>query len=171
MLKYTLKRLGLSVLILLGVSLIIYALIRSMPTDYVTAKVLETSQYLSEEDVAEIVEKDLIGGEVIDRLLYVDPNTAEKVTKQEDINFYKKQVRVALHGCGSINPEDISESIGAGAFLQAGVTAVTFAVTEGWHYGEEALDAAELAVPATAATALTIGKTEEAWARSFADPA
>ena len=68
------------------------------------------------DDVAEIVEKDLIGGEVIDRLLYVDPNTAEKVTKQEDINFYKKQVRVALHGCGSINPEDINESIGAGAF-------------------------------------------------------
>ena len=68
------------------------------------------------EDVAEIVEKDLIGGEVIDRLLYVDPNTAEKVTKQEDINFYKKQVRIALHGCGSINPEDINESIGAGAF-------------------------------------------------------
>ena len=68
------------------------------------------------EDVAEIVEKDLIGGEVIDRLLYVDPNTAQKVTKQDDINFYKKQVRVALHGCGSINPENIKESIGAGAF-------------------------------------------------------
>ena len=67
-------------------------------------------------------------------------------------------------------PENV-QSIGAGAFLQAGVTAVNFAVTEGWHYGEEALDAAELAVPATAATALTIGKTEEAWARSFADPA
>ena len=68
------------------------------------------------EDVAEIVEKDIIGGEIIERLLYVDPNTAEKVTKQEDINFYKKQVRVALHGCGSINPENINESLGAGAF-------------------------------------------------------
>ena len=44
------------------------------------------------EDVAEIVEKDIENGEVIDRLLYVDPNTAEKITKQEDINFYKKQV-------------------------------------------------------------------------------
>ena len=68
------------------------------------------------EDVAEIFEKDILGGEVIERLLYVDPNTAEKVTKQEDINFYKKQVRVALHGCGSINPENIEESLGAGAF-------------------------------------------------------
>ena len=68
------------------------------------------------EDVAEIIEKDIIGGEVIDRLLYVDPSTAEKVTKQEDINFYKKQVRVSLHGCGSIDPENINESLGAGAF-------------------------------------------------------
>ena len=68
------------------------------------------------EDVAEIFEKDILGGEVIDRLLYVDPNTEQKVTKQEDINFYKKQVRVALHGCGSINPEEIEEALGAGAF-------------------------------------------------------
>ena len=68
------------------------------------------------EDCAEIIEKDIMGGETIERLLYVDPTTQEKVTKQEDINFYKKQVRVALHGCGSINPESIEESIGAGAF-------------------------------------------------------
>ncbi len=68
------------------------------------------------QDVTEIVEKDLIGGETIERLLYVDPTTEEKVTKQEDINFYKKQVRVALHGCGSINPEKIEEGLGSGAF-------------------------------------------------------
>jgi len=68
------------------------------------------------EDVAEIFEKDILGGETIERLLYVDPNTERQVTKQEDINFYKKQVRIALHGCGSINPEDIYESLGAGAF-------------------------------------------------------
>ena len=68
------------------------------------------------EDVAEIVEKDIIGGEVIERLLYVDPNSKEKVRKQEDINFYKKQRRIALHGCGSIDPENIEESLGAGAF-------------------------------------------------------
>ncbi|MBQ4036704.1 MAG: NADH-quinone oxidoreductase subunit NuoF [Clostridia bacterium] len=68
------------------------------------------------DDVDEIVEKDLIGGEVVERLLYVDPATQEKVTKQEDITFYKKQVRVALHGCGAINPEDINEALGDGAF-------------------------------------------------------
>ena len=67
-------------------------------------------------DVSEIVEKDLIGGEVVDRLLYVDPTTQQKISKQDDITFYKKQVRIALHGCGSINPEKIEEALGAGAF-------------------------------------------------------
>ena len=68
------------------------------------------------EDVDEIVEKDIIGGEIVERLLYVDPKTGEKVTKQDDILFYKKQRRVALNGCGVINPEDINEAIGMGAF-------------------------------------------------------
>ncbi len=67
-------------------------------------------------DVDEIVEKDIEGGEIVERLLYVDPATKEKVNKQDDINFYKKQVRIALHGCGSINPENIDEALGSGAF-------------------------------------------------------
>lgn len=71
---------------------------------------------VSIDDVDEIVEKDIEGGEIVERLLYVDPNSGEKVTKQEDINFYKKQRRVALHGCGVINPEDINEALGMGAF-------------------------------------------------------
>ena len=68
------------------------------------------------EDVEEIIEKDIIGGEVVERLLYVDPATKEKVARQDDINFYKKQKRIALHGCGVINPEDINEALGSGAF-------------------------------------------------------
>ncbi len=53
MIKYIIKRIGLSILILLGVSLIIYALIRCMPVDFVTQKLsaitttgAETSQEL-----------------------------------------------------------------------------------------------------------------------------
>ena len=68
------------------------------------------------EDVDEIIEKHIIGGEVVERLLYVDPATKEKVVKQDDINFYKKQKRIALHGCGVIDPENINEALGAGAF-------------------------------------------------------
>ena len=68
------------------------------------------------EDVTEIIDKDIIGGETIERLIYIDPITEEKITKQEDITFYKKQHRIALNGCGSINPEKIEEALGAGAF-------------------------------------------------------
>ena len=68
------------------------------------------------DDVDEIFERDILGGEIVERLLYVEPGTNEKVVKQDDINFYKKQKRVALYGCGVINPEDINEAIGSGAF-------------------------------------------------------
>ena len=68
------------------------------------------------EDVQEIFETDILGGQIVERLLYVEPLTGEKVAKQDDINFYKKQRRIALHGGGVINPEDIEEAMGYGAF-------------------------------------------------------
>ena len=68
------------------------------------------------DDVEEIFEKDIKNGEIVERLLYVEPLTGDRVVKQEDINFYKKQKRIALHGCGVINPEDINEAMGKGAF-------------------------------------------------------
>ena len=63
------------------------------------------------EDVEEIFNKDIIGGEIVERLLYIEPLTGEKVAKQDDINFYKKQKRVALPGGGVINPESIEEAM------------------------------------------------------------
>jgi len=65
-------------------------------------------------DADRIIEEDIIGGKVIEDLLYVDPATKEKIVRQDDINFYKKQKRIALYGCGTINPEDIHESLGFG---------------------------------------------------------
>lgn len=76
------------------------------------------------DDVEEIIEKDIINNEIVERLLYVDPVTNEKIQKQDEINFYKKQVRLALHGCGVINPENIEEALGYGAYqgLQKALT-------------------------------------------------
>ena len=68
------------------------------------------------EDIEEIIEKDVLGGEIVERLLYVDPTTGEKIAKQENIPFYKKQKRIALHGCGVINPESFDEALGCGAY-------------------------------------------------------
>ena len=71
---------------------------------------------VKEEDVEEIFRMDILEGQKVGRLLYVEPVTGEQVAKQDDINFYKKQHRVALHGGGVINPEDIEEAMGYGAF-------------------------------------------------------
>ena len=68
-------------------------------------------------DVEEIFEKDILNHEIVTRLLFIDPQTKEPVQKQHDINFYKLQRRdIALHGNGEINPEDVDEAIGNGAF-------------------------------------------------------
>lgn len=66
--------------------------------------------------IDKIFEEDLVNGRVVTDYLYVDPKSKEKITKQEDINFYKKQVRLALHGCGHIDPEEIREGLGYDAF-------------------------------------------------------
>ncbi len=62
------------------------------------------------EDCEEIIESHIIQGEVVERLLCKDID-GTKVTKLDDLTFYKKQKRIALKNCGVINPEDIDEYI------------------------------------------------------------
>ncbi len=71
-------------------------------------------------DAKEIIEQHIINGNRVDRLLYKDPQTQEKVHTQEEMAFYKKQLRVALRNCGLINPEDISEYIALGGYQALG---------------------------------------------------
>ncbi len=68
-------------------------------------------------DVAEIVEKTVLKGEVIDRLLFVNPTDGKHCPTREDIPFYQKQHRILLADCGKINPEDINEYIGHGGYF------------------------------------------------------
>jgi NADH-quinone oxidoreductase subunit F len=60
-------------------------------------------------DAAEIVEKTVGGGEVIERLLYVDPHSGQSVAKYGDIEFYAKQTRVAMRNIGLIDPADLDD--------------------------------------------------------------
>ena len=63
------------------------------------------------EDVEEIYESHIKNGVPVERLLYTDPKTHEKIHKDEDINFYAKQTRTALANCGHINAECLDEAI------------------------------------------------------------
>ena len=62
-------------------------------------------------DVDEIVAKDLIANETVKKLLYKDPDTKEVIQNSDQLNFYKKQRKIALRNCGLINPEDINDYI------------------------------------------------------------
>lgn len=62
------------------------------------------------EDCEEIIQTHIIEGNKVERLLAKDID-GTKVNSLDDLNFYKKQKRIALKNCGVINPEDIDEYI------------------------------------------------------------
>lgn len=68
------------------------------------------------EDAEEIVTEHIIGGRKIERLLYVDPKTEQTVSDSKHMDFYRKQMRIALRNCGFIDPENIEEYIGRGGY-------------------------------------------------------
>jgi len=73
-------------------------------------------------DAKEIIDEHIIKGRKVERLLYTEPIEKERIEKQEDMPFYKKQLRVALKNCGLINPEDVYEYIALGGYEALGVS-------------------------------------------------
>ncbi len=64
------------------------------------------------EDVTEIVTEHIIRGNVVNRLLGGENINLDSVIKSLDqVDFFKRQVRIALRNCGVINPESIEEYI------------------------------------------------------------
>lgn len=68
------------------------------------------------EDVPDIVQSLIPGGQVVERLLYRDPVTAKPVVSYHDIPFYSKQQRTLLRNCGYIDPENIEDYVAAGGY-------------------------------------------------------
>ena len=64
------------------------------------------------EDAEEIVNEHIIKGRKVERLLYKEPSKKVTVSDSKHMEFYKKQLRIALRNCGFIDPENIEECIG-----------------------------------------------------------
>ena len=62
------------------------------------------------EDCEEIINTHIIEGKLVERLLCKDIDKT-LVHKLDELNFYKKQKRIALKNCGVIDPENIDEYI------------------------------------------------------------
>ncbi len=70
-------------------------------------------------DVKEIVETTLKKGELVHRLLYMEPATKKVCRGMDDIPFYRNQNRFVLKNCGVIDPENINEYIASGGYQAA----------------------------------------------------
>ncbi|MBD3184370.1 NADH-quinone oxidoreductase subunit NuoF [Candidatus Poribacteria bacterium] len=68
-------------------------------------------QEVSVDDVPEIVSETLMKGNVIEKLIYEDPETGEKFAKTDEVPFYKKQMKLVLRNCGHIDPQDVNQYI------------------------------------------------------------
>ena len=66
-------------------------------------------------DCDEIIEKTLLGGEVVERLLY--QLNGVSFAKHDDIPFYHKQHRVVLANCGTTDAEDLDEYLARDGYV------------------------------------------------------
>ncbi len=73
-------------------------------------------QKVKPEDVPGIIDKTVIKGEIVRRLLYTDPATNREIIYESDVPFYKKQTRLILGANGEIDPTDIEQYITAGGY-------------------------------------------------------
>ncbi len=71
---------------------------------------------LKPKDMAELVEKHLVGGEIVERLLYKGPDVEAPARFYDTIPFYAKQKFNVLRNSGIIDPESIDEYIMRGGY-------------------------------------------------------
>jgi NADH-quinone oxidoreductase subunit F len=68
------------------------------------------------EDIPEIISQTLKEKKTVERLLYVDPATGEKVARESDIPFYKNQERIVFGSNRKINPGSFEDYLAIGGY-------------------------------------------------------
>ncbi|HVN24978.1 MAG TPA: FAD-dependent oxidoreductase [Syntrophorhabdales bacterium] len=77
-------------------------------------------QSVTVNDVPEIVSETLVGGRVIQRLLYVNPLTDKAVIYDHEVPFYKHQMRRVFSDNGRIDPTSIRDYIAHDGYAAIG---------------------------------------------------
>lgn len=68
------------------------------------------------EDVREIVAQTIKEKKIVDRLLYVDPASGERVVRESEIPFYKYQMRLLIGNNIKIDPKNIEDYLAIGGY-------------------------------------------------------
>lgn len=61
------------------------------------------------DDIPELVSEHLVKGRILKRLIYHEAIENDRIKSLNNVEFYKKQHRIALRNCGVIDPENIDE--------------------------------------------------------------
>ncbi len=76
---------------------------------------------VEEKDVERITEEHLLKGRIVTDLLYKDAIIDGQIKSVDEVEFYKRQQRVALRNCGVINPESLEEYIAMDGYKALGM--------------------------------------------------
>jgi NADH-quinone oxidoreductase subunit F len=73
-------------------------------------------QRVKAKDAEDIVTETILSNRIVDRLLYVDPTTEEKIVYEKDIPFFKKQMRLLLGNNRFVDPTKIEDYMAVGGY-------------------------------------------------------
>ncbi len=72
--------------------------------------------HVKPEDAAEVIERTLVQGQVVERLLYTDPVSGKRLTREAEIPFYRAQERVLLNQNKLVDPCEIEDYVAIGGY-------------------------------------------------------
>ncbi len=73
-------------------------------------------QQVTVQDVPSIVSETLLGGRIVQNLLYLNPATNRPALYERDVPFYQRQLRRVLADSGRINPTQVTDYIARGGY-------------------------------------------------------
>lgn len=72
--------------------------------------------HVTPEDVPEIIAESILNNKVIERLLYIDPASGERIKYEHEIPFYSRQQRLVFGSNGLIDPTSIKDYLAIGGY-------------------------------------------------------
>lgn len=73
-------------------------------------------QHVQNKDADEIISDTILNDKIIDKLLYIDPVSKKPTQKEDEISFYKKQMRLVLGDNALLDPTEISDYLSIGGY-------------------------------------------------------
>ncbi len=73
-------------------------------------------QRVKSEDAPKIFQETILKGKILESLLYEHPTTGEKITHEDEVPFYKKQMRIIFGNNGNIDPTQIEDYLAVGGY-------------------------------------------------------